>query len=94
MRAFRKRRRAHWAELRKEIEAAIDSVHRQGYCAASWQPEVVAVATPLALDSGQVFVLNMSTTTVEPPAFMANALAAPLLGLAQQIREAVKSAQR
>ena len=94
MRVFRKRRRAHWAELRKEIEAAIDSVHRQGYCAASWQPEVVAVATPMALGTGQVFVLNMSTTTAESPAAMANALAAPLLELAQNIREAVQSGRR
>lgn len=47
------RRPDAWATLHKDIEQAIQSVATSGYCAASWQPEVVALSTPLVC-SGKV----------------------------------------
>jgi DNA-binding IclR family transcriptional regulator len=44
---FRLRRQRSWDDLSVEIEAALESIKRTGSCAASWQPEVVAVAAPL-----------------------------------------------
>src|SRR5690606_7330497 len=39
---FRQRRPGDWNRLREELNAAKLSVETKGYCAASWQPEVVA----------------------------------------------------
>lgn len=37
------------AALEREIRDAVAHVARHGWCAASWQPEVVAMSTPLRL---------------------------------------------
>src|SRR5207247_2069705 len=50
MTLIKHRRRAGWAAIQEEIERAISSVHDHGYCAASWQPEVIAIATPVAVE--------------------------------------------
>ena len=94
MLVFRKRRPAHWSNLRKELEKGISSVHRHGYCMASWQPEVVALATPMAMDANQVIVLNMSMTTAESPALVAQMLKGPLMELAEKIRKAIQFEHR
>ena len=78
-------RRGDWPRLRKEIDKAIEGVHRRGWCAASWQPEIVAVATPLVLADEAVHVLNASVSTAEPPGEVALQLSAPLLALREQI---------
>src|SRR3546814_12893629 len=41
------RRPSEWGALEAEIACAAKDVDTRGYCAASWQPEVVARATPL-----------------------------------------------
>src|SRR6185312_5149337 len=41
------RRRTRWRRLEKEIAEAGVSIVQRGYCVASWQPQVVAVAAPL-----------------------------------------------
>src|SRR5699024_10685460 len=51
----------HWDTLRGEIEQAIEHVHEYGFCQASWQPGIVALATPLVLPEHQVYALNIST---------------------------------
>ena len=43
---FKQVRGAQWKTLGPEVAAAMDSVAANGWCVASWQPEVVAVATP------------------------------------------------
>jgi DNA-binding IclR family transcriptional regulator len=89
MAQFRERRRPAWRELSREITAAIDSVRRNGYCSASWQPQVVALATPLVVADHPVYVLNMSITGDAEPAEVVERLSAPLLRLGQRIQEAI-----
>lgn len=84
MKTFRMRRRALWPTLRPAIDAAIGQVGAQGYCAASWQPEVLAVATPLMADDAY-YVLNMSVSSSHPAALLEAALAPRLLTLRRDI---------
>ncbi len=77
-------RKAQWPELGPEILAAIDAVASQGFCAAGWQPEVVAVATPISLD-GSDYALNMSVSTAESAATVVARLAPLLLQLKETI---------
>jgi DNA-binding IclR family transcriptional regulator len=85
MAQFARRRRAQWPALQREIEAAIQSVHQHGYCAASWQPEVVALATPIVVARHPVYVLNMSVATQAAPDSVVKTLKPALLQLAGQI---------
>ena len=77
---FKARRQRPWHALRAEIEAAIEQVRRDGYCAASWQPEVVAVAAPLVASDG-VYALNVSVLSTEAFDAIVARLAPKLLGL-------------
>lgn len=61
---FRRARGPQWKALAAEIATAVDSVAAHGWCAAAWQPEVVAVATPLLLQ-GSHYALNVSVSTAE-----------------------------
>lgn len=94
MRVFRKRRPAHWVELREAIEEGIASVRQHGYCMAAWQPDVVALATPITVDDNQIFILNMSVTTAESPALVERRLKRPLLELAAHICKAIQIGRR
>uniref|UniRef100_A0A494G9W1 IclR-ED domain-containing protein n=1 Tax=Solanum lycopersicum TaxID=4081 RepID=A0A494G9W1_SOLLC len=86
-------RAPHWPALRREIESAVAHVRRHGWCAASWQPEVVAISTPLALDHYPVHVLNVSLSTRAAAGDVARELAPRLMRLASDIRDAVQTAQ-
>jgi DNA-binding IclR family transcriptional regulator len=86
---LRARRRTGWRPLSREIADAIDDVHRLGYCWASWQPEVVAIATPIVITDAPIHVLNMSLNGVAAPAEFVAAFAGRLLGLATRIRNAI-----
>jgi DNA-binding IclR family transcriptional regulator len=55
------RRSANSRELVCEIEEAISSVREKGYCAASWQPGVLAVAAPIVVPGLPVHSMNFST---------------------------------
>jgi DNA-binding IclR family transcriptional regulator len=57
---FRARRGAQWPVLLKEIKTALVSVERHGYCRASWQPGVIALASPLRLPEQGGYVMNIS----------------------------------
>jgi DNA-binding IclR family transcriptional regulator len=81
-------RRGDWPRLRKEIDKAMESVRRRGWCAASWQPEIVALATPLLLENERPHVLNVSVSSTEPAGEVAAGLSEPLLALARQIATA------
>ncbi len=83
---FRERRgAAAWEPLRREIAAAARDVERRGYCAAAWQPEVVALATPLRVPGQPVHVLNMSVTGQGGVEAVAAGLGDALLALAARI---------
>lgn len=85
---FKARRGAQWPSIQAEIERSIEDVNALGFCAASWQPEVVALATPIATTEA-VYALNVSVSTVESMGSVVQALAAPLLDLRQAIATAL-----
>ncbi len=87
---FRTRRKSGWCELSAEIDAAIESVHKDGFCSASWQPQVIALATPIAIVDHPIYVLNMSVTADVTVAATVARLREPLLALALQLREAIR----
>jgi DNA-binding IclR family transcriptional regulator len=78
-----------WKPVKTQILEAIDEVQRLGYCVASWQPEVVALATPLMLAGHQPMILNFSVRTTDTPSDVASMLAAPLLQLRDEILHAM-----
>ncbi|UIF89945.1 IclR family transcriptional regulator [Cupriavidus sp. UYPR2.512] len=84
---------AHWRTVEAEIRQAIAHVQRHGWCAASWQPEVVAVSTPLQLESHPIHVLNVSLSTKVPFAEAAARLAPLLMRLSSDVRAAFLATQ-
>jgi DNA-binding IclR family transcriptional regulator len=84
---FKARRGTRWPLLLAEIEQSIQSVRESGFCVASWQPEVVALATPLTT-AESCYSLNVSVSTGESMEAVVDALTVPLL----ELREAILSA--
>jgi len=82
---FRRARRAQWGELGPALVAAMRDVEDKGYCAAAWQAEVVAVATPLLFQGAQ-YALNVSLSTAEPLATAVRELAPLLLALKAEVQ--------
>jgi DNA-binding IclR family transcriptional regulator len=89
MAKFRERRAAGWRNLSLEINTAIASVHRLGYCWASWQPQVVALATPVAVADHPIYTLNMSVTGDTGAQEIVDRLSGPLLALGRRLTEAI-----
>ncbi len=85
MQVFKSRRTKGWQPLLKDINAAMNQVHTMGYCWASWQPQVVALATPVVIPGRPVHVLNMSVTSDDDPTDTVARLSDPLLALADRI---------
>jgi DNA-binding IclR family transcriptional regulator len=92
MEAFSRRRAAQWPALKADILAAIEQVESEGFCAASWQPEIVALASPLAVD-GATYVLNISLSITAPIDIVAPRLAPKLLSLRGQVLAALERAE-
>ncbi|WP_192805182.1 IclR family transcriptional regulator [Noviherbaspirillum aerium] len=88
---FKGRRPTGWRSLEREIVQAIESVRRHGYCVASWQPEVVALATPIVVEGHPVYVLNVSVSTQLAPEMISNELSDQLMDLAARVRQAITS---
>lgn len=87
---FRQRRAKQWPlTLLDEIERAIHDVQTKGFCAASWQPGVVAVALPLTM-LGTTYVLNTSMTTHENFEYIVKKMARPLQELLKDITESIE----
>jgi DNA-binding IclR family transcriptional regulator len=63
---FKRRKASATKALIADVQKSIRAVRRDGYCAVSWQPGVLAVATPIVLDGLPVYVLKMSTQDIEP----------------------------
>jgi DNA-binding IclR family transcriptional regulator len=76
---------AAWKPIAREIDTAVQDVQTCGYCAAAWQPEVVALAVPLLVPGQPVHVLNMSITGPASISAISVLLSGPLLSLASQI---------
>ena len=77
--------------MENEIAEAASSIERHGYCVASWQPQVVALATPLLSARHPIHVLNVSLTTEGPETSVVRALEQPLLALATDLRQAINA---
>jgi len=86
MDAFKRRGRSGWERLAREIAEAVDDVHRNGYCVASWQPEVIALATPLAIPGHRLLILNFSVRTATAKESVVSELAPSLLRLRDEIQ--------
>ncbi|AVS71274.1 IclR family transcriptional regulator [Paracidovorax avenae] len=90
LRSFRQRRGPQpWAPIARAIEEARASVRGHGFCAAAWQPEVVALATPMVLGPDAIYVLNVSASTAEPLQAVVEELHAPLLALRDEVLRAL-----
>jgi DNA-binding IclR family transcriptional regulator len=74
----------NWKALKNDINAAISDVNNLGYCATSWQPEVVAIATPLIYQD-TVYALNISVSTKSSLTSTVLELAPHLIALKQQL---------
>lgn len=70
-----------WNALRKQINQSIQDVERHGWCITSWQPQVIALATPIMLEHQPTHVLNMSLHTGDGPEQVAARLAPELMRL-------------
>lgn len=85
MKIFRARRGRAWGEVALAIDEARARVQRDGFCAASWQAEVVALAAPLWVD-GAIHVVNVSLSSSDPMPQVVEQLAPCLLGLVVDLR--------
>ncbi len=85
LRAFLKKHSFKQA-LQAEIEQAIHSVQTTGFCYAAWQPEVVAVATPLLFrDKQTCYALNLSVSGEPDPNAVVQNLGHELLLLKEKL---------
>ncbi|MGN6703168.1 MAG: hypothetical protein ACTHKB_09425, partial [Burkholderiaceae bacterium] len=57
--------------------------------AAAWQPEVVALATPVVIEPCTIYCLNFSVSSEKTATLVAAELADPLLDLAEKVRRAI-----
>lgn len=83
-------RSATWEAIEAAVDKAIAKVEADDYCAASWQPGVVALSTPLILRGGQALALNLSLTTDESTAPIARRHAKDLLALKERITHEIE----
>jgi len=86
LRALRQRHSARdWPALRAAMDEACAHVAAHGWCQASWQPGVLALATPLVLAEGH-YALNLSLDDSHAPdAPSRRALARQLLALREHV---------
>lgn len=86
---FRQRRTGDWRILREALDNARLDVETKGFCTAAWQPEVVALATPLILPQRPVYILNVSVRTTAGIRETERLLGEPLLALRENAKNAL-----
>ncbi len=86
---FRRRSAAATKALINQVQKSIRAIRRDGYCAVSWQPGVLAVATPIMLEGLPVYALNMSVQDVEPSEVLGAELGEYLIAFAARCKEAI-----
>ncbi|MDH2347476.1 helix-turn-helix domain-containing protein [Bradyrhizobium sp. SSUT77] len=89
LRLFKRRSTAATKALLAEVQKSIRSVERRGYCVVSWQPAVLAVATPIVLDGLPVYSLNMSLQNVDRSDALASEIGSYLNAFAGKCKEAL-----
>lgn len=90
---FSQTRTKPWPKLKTEIESAVLQFKKLGYCSASWQPEVVALAAPIELGS-QIYALNVSVSSEGDANDIVLELAPVLMELRQKIMDALATDER
>lgn len=90
---FRRRTSAAAKALNADLQKSIRAVRREGYCAVSWQPGVLAVATPIVLDGLPVYALNMSTQDIEPTEALSAKIGDYLMVFAARCKQALAALQ-
>jgi DNA-binding IclR family transcriptional regulator len=80
-----------WPTVRAHILASIEQVHTVGYCAVSWQGDVIAVASTVA-SRGTSYALNASVMSSEPFEKVVDILSQILLEVRGDIQEALDAA--
>lgn len=73
--------------LENEINEAVAHVREHGFCTASWQPEVISLASPVEITGYPIYVVNMSVTGRDTLESVVNELRSPLLALRARIRD-------
>jgi DNA-binding IclR family transcriptional regulator len=86
---FQRRTAAATRALIVEIQNSIRAVRRDGYCAVSWQPGVLAVATPILLGGLPAYALNMSLQDIEPTEALGSEIGEYLMAFAARCKEAL-----
>ncbi|MCP3440629.1 hypothetical protein NLM32_05615 [Bradyrhizobium sp. CCGUVB14] len=86
---FKRRSVAATKALFSEVQKSIRAVRRDGYCAVSWQPGVLAVAAPIVLEGWPVYALNMSTQDIEPSVALSAEIGEYLVTFAIRCKEAL-----
>jgi DNA-binding IclR family transcriptional regulator len=89
---LKERRPEAGQDLEPKILAAFDSIRSQGFCAASWQPHVTALATPILVEDYTAHALNMSVTSSRPAPEIVAELKEPLLELARRLSDQLHQA--
>ncbi len=82
---LRARRPADWRKLAGQIETAFADIRLHGYCVASWQPGVTALATPIVLAGHPAYALNVRFAADGPDATRVAGLGAVLMDLAGRL---------
>jgi DNA-binding IclR family transcriptional regulator len=90
---FKAARHSEWRRIREEIKAAMASVEQRGYCVASWQPEVVALAAPLVMPDRPIYVFNVSVATAASVRDTEEELRGPLLALRDKAKAVLMAAE-
>jgi len=85
---FKKTRGKQWPHIETEIETANRQVKDDGFCMASLQPEVIALATPIEMGT-QIYALNVSVSSDEDVAKLANELSPVLMELKTKVTTAM-----
>lgn len=78
----------HWPALAEHLAQAQASVAQKGWCAASWQPGVVALSAPVRCQDLD-YALNVSLTVTEDRDAVIERLARILLDLHAQLQRAL-----
>ena len=88
---FRRRTPAATKALIADVQKSIRAVRRDGHCAVSWQPGVLAVATPIVLEDLSVYALNMSMQDIEPTEALGAEIGKYLMAFAVRCKEALSA---
>lgn len=86
---FRRRTAAATKALNADVHKSIRAVKRVGYCTVSWQPGVLAVATPIVINGLPVYALNMSLQDIEPTEVLGAEIGKYLMAFAARCKEAL-----